>query len=61
MEWLARVFLCKLGFHKFDPDERSWPVPNPGHIIYFHCGRCQKTMHHDHGKTGYVQKVYGDG
>lgn len=27
--------LCKLGLHKFDPSERSWPVPNPGHIIYF--------------------------
>jgi hypothetical protein len=52
--------LCKLGLHKFDSSERSWPVPNPGHIIYFHCGRCQKTIGHDHGKTGYVQKVYGD-
>lgn len=58
MRWLARLFLCRLGFHLFDDGERSWPVPNPDRVIYFHCGRCQKTTHHSHGPTGYVQRAY---
>ena len=59
--WLSRPFLCKLGIHQFAPMERSWPIPNPGRIFYLHCGRCQKVIGHDHGQTGYVQKVYDAG